>query len=396
MKKHLLIAVTGSISVYKALDLVSQLSKIEEYDVEVMMSKAACEFIQPLSFESLIHRKVHLDPFTSPTGEVMHIKLATWADLIVMVPASANTIAKVTYGICDNILTDTWLASKALKMICPAMNTLMYDNEVTQQNIQTLKKRGVIVVEPEFGHLACGTEGKGKLAKVDDILEAIASALSEHPLAGKKVLINAGPTQEAIDPVRYITNHSSGKMGYALARQAKRLGAKVTLVSGKTSLPQPHVDQFIQVTSAGEMARHILGMMENYDYIILSAAIADYTPTVVANHKIKKNEGTMQLTLGKTVDILETVGQKKQPHQMLCGFCMETEDLIKNAVSKLQRKHCDLMVANNLVEKGAGFQTDTNVVTLITDFAIDALPLLSKDEVAKAILLRLYEMENQK
>lgn len=393
--KNLIIAVTGSISAYKALDLVSQLVKTKQYNLEIIMTKAACEFVQPLSFESLIHKKVHVDPFHSSTGEVMHIKLATWADYIVMVPASANSIAKVTYGLCDNMLTDTWLAATCPKMICPAMNTHMYTSDVTQYNIHTLKNRGVYIVEPATGHLACGTEGKGKLADVKDILEAIAIMTSEHPLKGKRILINAGPSQEAIDPVRYLTNHSSGKMGYAIARQAKRLGATVTLVSGPTALEAPKVDTFVPIISAKEMAEAILSCADDYDYIILSAAIADFTPSTYAPHKIKKGSDTLQLPLEKTTDILKTLGSKKKPHQKLCGFCMETQDLLLNALKKLETKRCDMIVANSLLDQGAGFQTDTNKVTLVTSNSQEELPLLSKDEVAKRILLKLYEMENK-
>lgn len=394
--KHLLIAVTGSISAYKALDLVSQLTKTKTYEIEVMMSSAACEFIKPLSFESLIHKKVHLDPFMSQTGEVMHIKLASWADAIIMVPATANSIAKVTYGLCDNIITDTWLAATCPKMICPAMNTHMYENEITQHNIQTLKSRGVMVVEPDEGHLACGTSGKGKLASVDKILEAIAILTSDHPLKGKRILINAGPTKEAIDPVRFISNHSSGKMGYALALEATCLGAEVTLVSGPTNLMAPKVNQLIEVTSASDMAKAILACKDDFDYIILSAAIADYTPVSYAHHKIKKHNDDLNLELKKTTDILLQVGTNKKPSQLICGFCMETENLLENAKNKLIRKNCDLMVANSLTQQGAGFKTDTNIVTLITKDDITPLPLLSKHEVAHHILMKLYEMENKK
>lgn len=390
--KHILICVTGSIAAYKACDLVSQLSKDKDLSVDVIMTKSACEFVQPLSFEALLRKKVYLSTFDSDDGDIHHISLAKKADLMVMVPASANSIAKVVHGIADDLLTSTWLAGYCPKLICPAMNTHMYENPATQDNLQKAKSYGIHIMEPTAGHLACGDSGKGKLPSVPEILNEIYYLLEDKPLQGKNILVSAGPTQEAIDPVRYITNHSSGKMGYAIAKQASMLGANVTLVSGPTNLTCPNHVTFMPVVSNQNMADTILSLSDKQDIIIMSAAIADYRPQTIATQKIKKHDSELTLTLEKTTDILKTLGKQKKPKQILCGFAMETENLIENATIKLQQKNCDMIVANSLTKKGAGFQGDTNVATLLTQNGQEPLPLMSKDELAKEILMRLNDM----
>lgn len=394
--KHIVLGVTGSIAAYKACDLVSQLSKIKDIEIDVIMTKAACEFITPLTFESLLHKKVYLDPFISLDGQINHITLAQKADLMVMVPASANSIAKVVNGLANDLLSDTWLAATCPKMIFPAMNTNMYENPITRHNIELAKSYGISVIEPTVGHLACGQNGKGKLVAVDEIVEVILDALEEKQLSGKKILISAGPTQEALDPVRFITNHSTGKMGYALAKQASRMGAEVTLVSGPSQLKAPLNTTLINVTSSQDMANVILTQASNFDYIIMSAAVADYRPQNVASQKIKKHDQTLTVNLEKTTDILATLGQQKKANQILCGFAMETENLIENASLKLEKKNCDMIVANSIAQKNAGFGVDTNIATFITKTGTKAIPLMLKESLAKEILLTLKQMEESK
>ena len=394
--KHIVLGVTGSIAAYKACDLVSQLSKIKDIEIDVIMTKAACEFITPLTFESLLHKKVYLDPFISLDGQINHITLAQKADLMVMVPASANSIAKVVNGLANDLLSDTWLAATCPKMIFPAMNTNMYENPITKHNIELAKSYGISVIEPSVGHLACGQNGKGKLVAVDEIVEVILAALEEKQLSGKRILISAGPTQEALDPVRFITNHSTGKMGYALAKQASRMGAEVTLVSGPSQLKAPLNTTLINVTSSQDMANVILAQAPNFDYIIMSAAVADYRPQNVASQKIKKHDQTLTVNLEKTTDILATLGQQKKANQILCGFAMETENLIENASLKLEKKNCDMIVANSIAQKDAGFGVDTNIATFITKTGTKAIPLMLKESLAKEILLTLKQMEESK
>ena len=394
--KHIVLGVTGSIAAYKACDLVSQLSKIKDIEIDVIMTKAACEFITPLTFESLLHKKVYLDPFISLDGQINHITLAQKADLMVMVPASANSIAKVVNGLANDLLSDTWLAATCPKMIFPAMNTNMYENPITKHNIELAKSYGISVIEPSVGHLACGQNGKGKLVAVDEIVEVILAALEEKQLSGKRILISAGPTQEALDPVRFITNHSTGKMGYALAKQASRMGAEVTLVSGPSQLKAPLNTTLINVTSSQDMANVILAQAPNFDYIIMSAAVADYRPQNVASQKIKKHDQTLTVNLEKTTDILATLGQQKKANQILCGFAMETENLIENTSLKLEKKNCDMIVANSIAQKDAGFGVDTNITTFITKTGTKAIPLMLKESLAKEILLTLKQMEESK
>lgn len=394
--KHIVLGVTGSIAAYKACDLVSQLSKIKDIEIDVIMTKAACEFITPLTFESLLHKKVYLDPFISLDGQINHITLAQKADLMVMVPASANSIAKVVNGLANDLLSDTWLAATCPKMIFPAMNTNMYENPITKHNIELAKSYGISVIEPSVGHLACGQNGKGKLVAVDEIVEVILAALEEKQLSGKRILISAGPTQEALDPVRFITNHSTGKMGYALAKQASRMGAEVTLVSGPSQLKAPLNTTLINVTSSQDMANVILAQAPNFDYIIMSAAVADYRPQNVASQKIKKHDQTLTVNLEKTTDILATLGQQKKANQILCGFAMETENLIENASLKLEKKNCDMIVANSIAQKDAGFGVDTNIATFIKKTGTKTIPLMLKESLAKEILLTLKQMEESK
>lgn len=394
--KHIVLGVTGSIAAYKTCDLVSQLSKMKDIEIDVIMTKAACEFITPLTFESLLHKKVYLDPFISLDGQINHITLAQKADLMVMVPASANSIAKVVNGLANDLLSDTWLAATCPKMIFPAMNTNMYENPITKHNIELAKSYGISVIEPTVGHLACGQNGKGKLVAVDEIVEVILDALEEKQLSGKRILISAGPTQEALDPVRFITNHSTGKMGYALAKQASRMGAEVTLVSGPSQLKAPLNTTLINVTSSQDMANVILAQASNFDYIIMSAAVADYRPQNVASQKIKKHNQTLTVNLEKTTDILATLGQQKKANQILCGFAMETENLIENASLKLEKKNCDMIVANSIAQKDAGFGVDTNIATFITKTGTKAIPLMLKESLAKEILLTLKQMEESK
>lgn len=396
MSKKIIVGITGSIAAFKAVQLISDLIK-KGFEVEVMMSQSAAKFITSVCIQSLTKRKVYIDTFDDENPAIItHVDIVKDADLFIVVPASAHTIAKLAYGMADNMLTSAFLAATCPKLIAPAMNVHMYENAITQKNIKTLKEAHVYFVEPACGLLACGDVGRGKLADQADIMEMIDYALQPKPLLGKKVLISAGPTQESLDPVRYITNHSSGKMGYAIAKAAFCLGADVTLVSGKTSLKKPYGVQIIDVISANDMFEAIHSISDLQDYIIMSAAVGDYAPIEVSDEKIKKNENTLTLTLQKNKDILWELGQKKMKHQILCGFAMETSDLIEHAQDKLYKKNCDMIVANHLKTKGAGFQGDTNVVTMITENHIKDYGLLSKDELAYEILSTLKDMEEKK
>lgn len=393
MSKKIIVGITGSIAAYKAVQLISDLIKMD-YHVEVMMSESAARFITPVCIQSLTKRKVYVDTFDDENPAIItHVDIVKDADLIMIVPASAHTIAKVAHGFADNMLTSAFLAATCKKLIAPAMNVHMFENPITQNNIQILKDMGVYFVEPECGMLACGDVGKGKLASQEDIIEMMHYALCDKPLQGKKILINAGPTQEAIDPVRYITNHSSGKMGYAIAKAAFCLGADVTLVSGPTHLKKPYGINVIDIVSANDMYNAIIDMTDNYDYMIMSAAVGDYSSMHIENEKIKKKDDILTLSLKKNKDILYEIGQKKKANQILCGFAMETSDLLVHGQEKLAKKNCDMIVANHLKVEGAGFQTDTNVVTFITKEATKDIDLLSKDELAYKILYTLMDME---
>lgn len=395
MKKHIVVAITGSIAAYKAANLVSMLQK-RNYEVEVVMSKNATKFIAPLTFESLIKKPVLVDLFDKSEGyTIKHIELAKWADCYVIVPATANIIAKVANGIADDMLSASFLAATCPKIIAPAMNVHMYENIVTQRNIKQCQEDGMLIVSPDEGMLACGDVGKGKLAKEEDIIEMIEYSLEDKPLCNQKVLVSAGPTLEAIDPVRYITNHSSGKMGYALAKKAYQMGADVTLISGPTHIKVPTGIKTVYVTSANDMFEAIKERYDDQDFIIKAAAVGDYRPTNIAKDKIKKSNDAMVLELVKNPDILKFLGDHKK-HHILCGFAMETKDLKENAKQKLKQKNCDMIVANNLKDEGAGFQGDTNKVLFITKEEIQSMPLLTKEELSKEILLKLISMKGDR
>lgn len=386
-KKCIVIGVTGGIAVYKICSLVSSLKK-QNYEVIVLMSESAQKFVTPLTFQTLSGSRVVTDMFSVDyEPNVHHISIAKKADLFVIAPASANTIAKVANGIADNMLTTTFLAAKCKKLIVPAMNTGMLENEITQENIAKCKKHGMFILESNSGYLACGDTGKGRMPEASEIEDKIKELLEEDQfLKGKKVLITAGPTQEALDPVRYLTNHSTGKMGYALAKMARNLGAEVTLVSGKTNLNPIRDVNMVQVTSAKEMAEAVFSYNKTSDVMILAAAVADFTPIEVADNKIHKTGSGMNLELTKTTDILETIGKEKRDDQILIGFAMETEKLLESARKKLEKKNCDYIVANNLKEQGAGFAYDTNKVAIISKDDVKEYPLLSKRDAAREIL----------
>lgn len=389
MKKKIVIGITGSVAAFKAIQLISDLNKMN-YDLEVIMSEAATHFVTPLSIQSLTKKQVYVDIFDGEVDRITHIDIVKDADLFIIVPASANTIAKISYGFADNMLTAAFLAATCPKLIAPAMNVHMYENPITQSNIQKCKDMGMIFIEPDNGLLACGEIGKGKIADEKVIISMIEYALMDKPLKGKNVLVTAGPTIEAIDPVRYITNHSSGKMGYAIAKAAYNLGANVTLVSGPTQLEQPIGVQLIPIQSAKEMFEQCVKLFDQQDYVIKAAAVGDYSPIEYQDQKIKKNENSLTLTLKKNDDILGYLGKHKK-HQKICGFAMETQNLIENATQKLINKNCDMLVANHLKEKGAGFQGDTNVVTLLFKDHQKKLNLMNKSDLAYIILDELMK-----
>lgn len=392
MKKKIVIGITGSIAAFKAIQLISDLNKMN-YDLEVIMSEAATRFVTPLSIQSLTKKKVYVDIFDDDPEVITHIDIVKNADLFIIVPASANTIAKVAHGIADSMLTAAFLAATCPKLIAPAMNVHMYENPITTENINKCKDLGMIFIEPDNGLLACGDVGKGKLPSQDIIIDMIEYALSPKPLKGKKVLVTAGPTIESIDPVRYITNHSSGKMGYAIAKAAFHLGADVTLISGPTALKKPMGVNTIDILSADDMFNQCQQLFDEQDYVIKAAAVGDYSPIHYEQEKIKKHDSTMTLELKKNNDILAYLGKHKT-HQKICGFAMETQDLIENATKKLMNKNCDMLVANHLKTEGAGFQGDTNVVTLLFKDHQKQLELMNKSDLAYIILNELMECED--
>ncbi len=385
--KTIVLGVSGGIAAYKAAQLASDLGKTGA-DVHVIMTRNATEFVSPMTFETLVNNRVAVDTFDRGFEyNVEHVALAKKADVFLIAPATANVIAKMAAGIADDMLTTTVLAARCPKIVAPAMNTGMYDNPVTQRNLQTLRAFGVAVVEPESGYLACGDTGRGRLAEEGALLEAVRDALTPKDLAGLSVLVTAGPTREAIDPVRYITNHSTGKMGYEVAAAAKRRGASVTLVSGPTSLKPPYGVTFVPVHTAQEMFDEVTSRASVQQMVVKCAAVADYRPAETVNHKIKKTSGDgMALALERTQDILAYLGEHKQPGQFLCGFSMETENLIENSRKKLAKKNLDMVAANSLGQAGAGFGVSTNVLTLITREGEAELPLLSKEEAAHRLL----------
>lgn len=385
--KCIVVGVTAGIAAYKICQLVSSLKK-QGNEVHVIMTKEAEKFVTPLTFQTLSSQKVITDMFTVDyTPDVHHISLAKKADLFVVAPATANIIAKIAHGIADDMLTTTFLASTCPKMIVPAMNTNMLNNPITQDNIATCQKYGMHIMCSGAGYLACGDVGAGRLPEPEEIEDAIASLVeTDRYLQGRHVVITAGATQEEIDPVRYITNHSTGKMGYALAKEARNAGAKVTLISGKTNLPQPYGVDVTNVISAADMRECVVNNFEKADVVIMSAAVADYTPIEKADHKIKKAEGNLSIALKRTQDILLTIGKKKREDQIVIGFAMETENLLENAAKKLQEKNANYIIANSIREPGAGFGVDTNIVKIISPTSVEDLGLLSKDDTAKEIL----------
>ncbi len=391
--KTVILGVTGSIAAYKAANLASMLKK-QHADVQVIMTQNATQFMNPITFESLTGNKCLVDTFDRNFQfQVEHVALAKRADLAIVAPATANIIAKLAHGLADDMLTTTLLACRCPKLIAPAMNTRMYENPVTQDNMDILRKYGFRLIEPAVGHLACGDTGAGKLPPETLLLECILDEIAmEKDMKGLHVLITAGPTMEAIDPVRFISNHSTGKMGYALARVCRRRGAEVTLVSGKTNLEAPYGVTLVPVTSAQDMFEAVSSRGKEQDLIIKAAAVADYRPVTVAENKIKKSPGDMSIALERTTDILAWLGEHRREGQVLCGFAMETEHMVEHAKEKLTGKHVDMIAANNVKVAGAGFGTDTNVVTLITEDGVEELAKMSKEEVASRIvdaLLRL-------
>ena len=384
--KCVLLGVSGGIAAYKMANVASALRKLGA-DVEVIMTKNATQFITPVTFETLTGHKCMVDTFDRDFKfEVTHISLAKKADVILVAPATANVIAKMAHGIADDMLTTTVLAAKCPKLVSPAMNTGMLENPITQDNIATLERYGFTVIPSESGVLACKDVGSGRLPKEDVLIEYILHAIARpKDLAGLRIAVTAGPTQEPLDPVRYLTNHSTGKMGYALARAAAMRGADVTLIHGETALQPVKFTTDVPVTTAQQMYEAVTSRFDATDVLIMAAAVADYRPAAVANDKIKKKDGDMSIPLERTPDILGTIGPKKT-HQFLCGFSMETRDLVENSSAKLTKKNLDMVVANNLKVAGAGFGVDTNVVTLITPDGTRELPLMSKADVADAIL----------
>lgn len=393
--KTVLLGVSGGIAAYKSAALASMLKKLHA-DVHVLMTENATQFITPVTFESLTGNKCVVDTFDRNFQfNIQHISLAKKADAVLVAPATANVLAKFAHGLADDMLTTTVLACTCPKIVAPAMNTRMYENPITQDNLQTLRKYGFTVIEPATGHLACGDTGAGKMPEPEELCDWLLQAIQcEKDLAGKKILVTAGPTREALDPVRYLTNRSSGKMGYAVAKAAARRGAEVTLVTGPTELPPPRFCTVVPVTSAADMFEAVTSRSDQMDVIIKAAAVADYTPLEVAGDKIKKSDTDLSIPLARTKDILGWLGEHKKPGQFLCGFSMETKDLLENSRKKLQKKHLDLIAANNVKVPGAGFSGDTNVLTLIAPDLEEELPLLSKDEAAHRLLTVIKDRMN--
>lgn len=390
--KTVVLGVTGGIAAYKIASLASMLVK-QHADVQVIMTENATNFITPITFETLTGNKCLVDTFDRNFQfQVEHVALAKRADIFMIAPATANVIAKVAHGLADDMLTTTFLACKKPKYIVPAMNTQMYENPITQDNLDICRRYGMHVVEPASGYLACGDTGAGKMPEPELLMEYIMQELAfEKDMAGKKVLVTAGPTREAIDPVRYITNHSTGKMGYAIAQAAARRGAEVTLVSGPVNLKAPLGVKLVPVTSAGEMFQAVTEASSMQDVIIKAAAVADYRPKYVGTEKTKKKDGDMNLEMERTDDILAWLGAHRQPGQVLCGFSMETENMLENSQAKLKKKNVDMIAANNLKTAGAGFGTDTNVVTIITGEGAEELAMMTKEQVAHQLLNRIMD-----
>ncbi len=395
--KTVLLGVTGSIAAYKIAYLASALNKLHA-QVHVLMTQNATNFINPITFESLTGNKCLVDTFDRNFQfQVEHVSIAKQADVVMIAPASANVIGKLAHGIADDMLTTTVMACKCKKIISPAMNTNMYENPVLQDNLGILKHYGYEVIEPASGYLACGDIGAGKMPEPELLLEYILREIAcEKDLEGRRILVTAGPTQEAIDPVRYITNHSSGKMGYAIARDAMLRGADVTLVSGPCAIEPPPFVKVVPVVSAKDMYDAVTSVSFEQDIIIKAAAVADYRPAVVYDEKVKKKDNQMSIELERTDDILRYLGENKTPGQFLCGFSMETQNMIGNSRAKLQKKNLDMVAANNLKVAGAGFQGDTNVLTLITQDEDVSLQLMSKEDAAHIILDKILSIMKER
>ncbi len=392
--KVVVVGVTGSIAAYKSAQLVSDLVK-EGCEVHVIMTENAVNFINPITFETLTGRKCLVDTFDRNFEySVTHVSLSQKADVFMIAPASANIIGKIANGIADDMLSTMVMAAKCPVLIAPAMNKYMFMNTIVQENIEKLKRHDYRIISPAVGRLACNDTGVGKLPDVDVLIEHIKHEIAhEKDYKGLKVLITAGPTQESLDPVRYITNHSSGKMGYAIAQAASERGAEVVLVSGEVSIKPPIFAECINVKSAEEMFNAVAENLSDSDVVIMAAAVADYTPDSYSDNKIKKSDGDMSISLKRTKDILKYAGEHKADGQIICGFSMETENLVENSRQKLEKKNCDMIAANSIKQSGAGFKTDTNVITLITEDDIKELPLMSKYDAANNILDELMKLK---
>ena len=392
--KTVLLCVSGSIAAYKIAYLASALKKLKA-DVHVLMTRNATNFINPITFETLTGNKCLVDTFDRNFEfSVEHVSLAKAADVVLVAPASANVIAKLAHGLADDMLTTTVLACTCKKIISPAMNTRMFENPITQDNLKICEHYGMEVISPASGYLACGDTGAGKMPEPEVLLQYILKEVQyEKDLKGKKILVTAGPTREAIDPVRYITNHSTGKMGYAIAKTAALRGADVTLVSGPAEVEPPMFVNFVPVVTAKDMFEAVTSRSDEMDAVIKAAAVADYRPKFVNTEKTKKKDGDMAIELERTDDILKWLGEHKKESQFLCGFSMETEHMLENSRAKLKKKNLDMIVANNLKVAGAGFGTDTNVVTMIRENTETELPIMSKEEVAGAILDEIFEIK---
>ena len=393
--KTVVLAVSGSIAAYKIASLASALKKLHA-NVQVLMTKNAVNFINPITFESLTGNKCLVDTFDRNFQySVEHVALAKQADVVLVAPASANVIGKIAHGIADDMLTTTVMACKCKKIIAPAMNTNMFDNPILQDNLKILEHYGYEVISPAVGYLACGDTGAGKMPEPELLLQYILREIAyEKDMQGKRVLVTAGPTQESIDPVRFITNHSTGKMGYAIAKMCMLRGAEVTLVSGPTSIAKPEFVHVVDVVTAKEMYEEVTKRAKDQDIIIKAAAVADYRPKSVSSEKMKKKDDDLAIPMERTDDILKFLGEHKKEHQFLCGFSMETENMLENSRKKLKKKNLDMVVANNLKVAGAGFETDTNIVTMITDTEVLELPIMNKEEVAFHIIDQILSMQN--
>ena len=393
--KTVVLAVSGSIAAYKIASLASALKKLHA-NVQVLMTKNAVNFINPITFESLTGNKCLVDTFDRNFQySVEHVALAKQADVVLVAPASANVIGKIAHGIADDMLTTTVMACKCKKIIAPAMNTNMFDNPILQDNLKILEHYGYEVISPAVGYLACGDTGAGKMPEPELLLQYILREIAyEKDMQGKRVLVRAGPTQESIDPVRFITNHSTGKMGYAIAKMCMLRGAEVTLVSGPTSIAKPEFVHVVDVVTAKEMYEEVTKRAKDQDIIIKAAAVADYRPKSVSSEKMKKKDDDLAIPMERTDDILKFLGEHKKEHQFLCGFSMETENMLENSRKKLEKKHLDMIVANNLKVEGAGFAGDTNVVTIITGQEEVSLGKMTKEETALRILDEILKATN--